>query len=152
MSNYVGEVRRRRRNLLIVEGNHEKNKLFSLMFQCFPEINIDIMEGNTKKTLKYQMKDWIVKMGYIHSGQSYWEYIRHTFKEIIFHNIHKANWLQNGQIDIEIDKYKKCFERIDLMEILKMQNTFSQDEIQGYIWVLNTCVFFVADYNSALLN
>ena len=56
MSNYVGEVRRRRRNLLIVEGNHEKNKLFSLMFQCFPEINIDIMEGNTKKTLKTRMR------------------------------------------------------------------------------------------------
>ena len=66
--------------------------------------------------------------------------------------IKKKNWLQNGQIDIEIDKYKKCFERMDLMEILKVQNTFSQDEIQGYIWVLNTCVFFVADYNFSLLN
>ncbi len=44
MSNYVSVVRRRRRNLLIVEGNHEKNKLFSLMFQCFPEINIDIKD------------------------------------------------------------------------------------------------------------
>lgn len=52
MSNYVGEVRRRRRNLLIVEGNHEKNKLFSLMFQCFPEINIDIYGRKYKKDVK----------------------------------------------------------------------------------------------------
>lgn len=37
MSNYVGEVRRRGQNLLIVEGKHEKNELFSLLFRLFPE-------------------------------------------------------------------------------------------------------------------
>lgn len=35
MSNYVGEVRRRGQNLLIVEGKHEKNELFSLLFRLF---------------------------------------------------------------------------------------------------------------------
>lgn len=42
MSRYVGEVRRRGQNLLIVEGKHEKNELFSLLFRCFPEINISM--------------------------------------------------------------------------------------------------------------
>jgi len=36
------ETRVRRKNLIIVEGNHEKNQLFVLIFKCFPEINIDI--------------------------------------------------------------------------------------------------------------
>ena len=42
MSRYVGEVRRRGQNLLIVEGKHEKNELFSLLFRCFPEMNISM--------------------------------------------------------------------------------------------------------------
>lgn len=28
MNEYIGEVRRRRQNLLVVEGKHERNKLF----------------------------------------------------------------------------------------------------------------------------
>lgn len=42
MNKYTGEVRKRSQNLLIVEGNHEKNELFWLLFKCFPEINIDM--------------------------------------------------------------------------------------------------------------
>ena len=33
--------RNRNRNLLIVEGNHEKNELFSILFLCFPELGIN---------------------------------------------------------------------------------------------------------------
>lgn len=40
MNDYIGEKRKRSQNLLIVEGNHEKNKLFWLLFACFPEIDI----------------------------------------------------------------------------------------------------------------
>ena len=42
MNNYMGEARNRSQTLLIVEGNHEKNELFWLIFKCFPEINIDM--------------------------------------------------------------------------------------------------------------
>lgn len=42
MNKYTGEVRKRSQNLLIVEGNHEKNELFWLLFKCFPEININM--------------------------------------------------------------------------------------------------------------
>jgi hypothetical protein len=42
MNNYEGMVRNRGQSLLIVEGNHEKNELFWLIFRCFPEINIDM--------------------------------------------------------------------------------------------------------------
>lgn len=42
MNKYEGFDRKRRQNLLIVEGNHEKNKLFRLIFKCFPELDINM--------------------------------------------------------------------------------------------------------------
>ena len=42
MNNYIGEVRKRSQNLLIVEGKHERNELFGLLFRCFPEMKISI--------------------------------------------------------------------------------------------------------------
>lgn len=42
MNEYADETRKRGRSLLVVEGNHERNKLFWLIFQCFPEININM--------------------------------------------------------------------------------------------------------------
>lgn len=42
MNNFQCENRIRSQNLLIVEGKHEKNKLFWLIFKCFPEFKINI--------------------------------------------------------------------------------------------------------------
>lgn len=61
MSNYRGEVRKRSQNLLIVEGHHEKNKLFWLIFKCFPEIHINMDEVWIYGTNIYQLYDDIVK-------------------------------------------------------------------------------------------
>lgn len=105
---------------------------------------------NRQKTLKYQLKDWINKMEYVNSGQTYWQYVRNLFVEIIYHNICKANRIQNNVYDIDLKQYKSCFESLDLGEILKVQNTFSNAS-SGFIWVLNTCVFAVADYNFSLV-
>lgn len=110
-----------------------------------------IVENTGKSTLQYQLKDWVMKLKYAHSGQTYWEYIRKLFKEIIYHNICKAYRIQNGQYEIKQGAYKECFESVDFIEILKGQNDFSRDEKKGLIWVLNTCVFFVAEYNFALV-
>lgn len=40
MNKYIQEIRKRSQTLLIVEGSHEKNNLFWLIFKCFPELNI----------------------------------------------------------------------------------------------------------------
>ncbi len=41
MSNYdFITPRDRQRHLFIVEGNHEKNELLSLLLKCFPEMKI----------------------------------------------------------------------------------------------------------------
>ena len=59
--------RRRRRHLLIVEGNHEKNILFALLLKCFPEIDIkfdDILIYGTNIYMLYKdiekeyQQDW----------------------------------------------------------------------------------------------
>ena len=49
--------RKRSQNLLIVEGNHEKNELFALLFKCFPEMNIDIDEEEQFNDGKKLSKD-----------------------------------------------------------------------------------------------
>ena len=61
MSEYKIEKRKRRQNLLIVEGFHEKNKLFWLMFQCFPEVSIDMEDVWIYGTNIYLLYEDIVK-------------------------------------------------------------------------------------------
>ena len=70
--------------------------------------------------------------------------------QIIYYNICKANCVQNGVYRIEQGNYRAVFENLDLEKILEKQNDLSGVE-DGYIWVLNTCVFIVADYNFSLV-
>lgn len=53
--------RKRRQNLLIVEGNHEKEELFQLIFKVFPELNIDMESVIVHGTHIYLLYDRIVK-------------------------------------------------------------------------------------------
>ena len=55
------EPRKRGRSLLIVEGNHEKNELFRLIFRCFPELNIDFEDVWIYGTNIYQLYEDVVK-------------------------------------------------------------------------------------------
>ena len=110
-----------------------------------------VVEDANLQMAKYQIKDIITKLGYVHNGQTYWNYMRSIFIQIIYHNICKANKIQNNQDEIEETEIKQCFEELDLTEILRVQNMTSQDAYTGYIWVLNTCVFFVPEYNFALV-
>lgn len=110
-----------------------------------------VIEDDKHLTAKYQLINWVIKQKYVYTTKTYWEYMRKIFSQIIKHNIGKAYRIQYDQFQIEEDKYKDCFESLDLSEILKMQNLVSKDEGEGFIWVLNTCVLFVAEYNFALV-
>ena len=61
MSDYTKEVRRRGRNLLMVEGNRERNKLFALIFRCFPEIGINMEDIWIYGTNIYMLYEDIVR-------------------------------------------------------------------------------------------
>lgn len=115
------------------------------------EVLREAMADGRLQTAKYQFLDMISKIGYAYKGETYWSYMRSVFQQIIFHNICKANEIQKGQYQIETGEYKECFECIDLTEILKIQNAASRDLVNGFIWVINTCLFFVAEYNFTLV-
>lgn len=61
MNEYIGEVRKRGQNLLIVEGKHEKDELFKLLFRCFPEMRISAQDIWIYGTNIYVLYDDIVK-------------------------------------------------------------------------------------------
>lgn len=142
----VNEDARERCNNGILDISDDKN-----IVDIIQTILQGEMEDDKWKTATYHLKDWVMRCGYAQNGNTYWEYMRDVFRQIICHNICKANKIQNGQYHVENDKLKACFEQLDLTEILKKQNTLSQDVNTGVIMILNTCVFFVAEYNFALV-
>ena len=85
------------------------------------------------------------------AGKTYWSHMRSIFKEIIRHNICKANRIQNGTFQVAPDRYRECYENIDLQQILGIQNAASKDRENGFIWVLATCMFVIPEYNFNLL-
>lgn len=106
-------------------------------------------DDKKEKTLKYQLKDWILKIGYTHENLTYWKYMRKIFQKVVYHNICKADKIQNdGENE---DDLRKQYEQIDLAEILKVQNEASRDAGTGFIWVLSTCVLLIPDYNFNLV-
>lgn len=112
---------------------------------------VAIIKERLVDTAKYQLEDMIKKVNYVESRQTYWQYMRDIFKQIILHNICKAGKIQYNSYSIEPGKYREYFERIDLTEILNMQNTASRSSERGIIWILCTCVFLVPEYNLSLV-
>lgn len=102
-------------------------------------------------TANYQLADMIEKVNYADSLQTYWEYMRNVFQQIVWHNIYKAGALQYHDASIEWEKYREYFDGIDVKEILKIQNAASKNSETGIIWVLCTCVFLIPEYNLSLV-
>ena len=113
------------------------------------EILCIVGDEKKEKTLKYQLKDWITKIGYACENRTYWEYMRKVLQEIVWHNIRKAAKIQNE--DTNENDLRKQFEQIDLSEILNVQNEVSRNFEKGFIWVLSTCVLLIPDYNFKLV-
>ena len=115
-----------------------------------------ILDGNIEKdlgdTAKYQLKAMINHVEYANRGQTYWQYMRKIFIQIIFHNIYKAVQIQCNDHFKESRKNKEQFNRINLEEILTEQNIVSKDYEKGFIWVLCTCIFLIPEYNFNLIS
>ena len=84
------------------------------------EILQGTIEDSKLRTATYHLNDWVIRCGYAHNGDTYWKYMRNIFRQIIYHNICKANKIQNGQYYAENDRLKTLFEKLDLTEILKI--------------------------------
>lgn len=109
----------------------------------------NVMADNQYITAKYFFPRMLEGIGYIEKGRNYWEHMKSLFQQIIIHNIRKASRIQ--QIEFENGKIKEIYEKLDLLRILEIQNECSKDETGGFIWVLNTSVFVIADYNFSLV-
>lgn len=111
-----------------------------------------------KRTLKYQLHDWMMKVGYASEGLNYWEYMRKILQSVVHHNALKAFRIEYEDSeavnanDISGNAARKVFDKLDLSEILLIQNNFSRDSEKGFIWVLSTCMFIIPDYNINLLD
>ena len=113
------------------------------------EILCIVGDEKKEKTLKYQLKDWITKIGYTCENRTYWEHMRKVLQEIVCHNIRKAARIQKE--DANEHDLRKQFEQMDLSEILNVQNEVSRNFEKGFIWVLSTCVLLIPDYNFKLI-
>ena len=109
------------------------------------------IKGKLADTAKYQLEAMIRKVNYAESKQTYWQYMRDIFKQIILHNICKAYRVQYSRYSTEAESCRELFESIDLREILNIQNTASKNNETGEIWVLCTCVFLIPEYNLSLV-
>jgi len=124
----------------------------SEMERSLEEILRVVDDDKKARTLKYQLKDWIEKVGYTHENRTYWKHMREVIGEIVCHNIEKAYVIQHEDRNDSNDrKLKEQFEQVDLSQILNVQNEVSQDMENGFIWVLNTCIFLIPDYNFRLI-
>ncbi len=129
--------------LKIAETDNMDKAIYGVL-QC-------LVEENELTTAKHKLTKWIKEQKYVYGHQTYWIYMREIFRQIIEHNICKGNKIQYAMYQIPEGKYREYFERLDLTKILKEQNLVSTDQEKGFIWVLNTGVFFVAEYNFNLI-
>lgn len=130
--------------ILTIESDENiHGQLYSILSGIIKEKWVD--------TANYQLEDMIKKVKYANAGQTYWNYMRDVFRQIITHNIFKAVRIQYNTGIIEKKDYWDDFEKIDLNEILDIQNAVSKDDERGFIWILCTCVFLVPEYNFSLV-
>lgn len=114
-------------------------------------ILFDKMETTRLQTAKYFLESKIIKVGYTEEQSTYFEFMRKMLSDIICKNIKKANYIQGNEYEIAPEKLKEIFYNLDYVKILDEQNTCSQDSENGFIWVLNSSVFFVPDYKFDLI-
>lgn len=111
----------------------------------------DIADKKELRTFIYHLHILIDELGFFESCESYNDYMRFVFKQIVAHNVKKANKIQNDVYSLEENIMKNTFESIDLLKVLMVQNKMSDLESLAKIFVLNTSVFLLPDYNTKLI-
>ena len=115
------------------------------------EILLPVLQEKDLRTAEYQIVDILGKCEHIEKKQTYFGYLKYLFSAIIIQSICKAKKICGDTYDISRAEMKEVFFELDLEKVLLKQNIASRDIDQGIIWVLNTCVLFVADYSFDLI-
>lgn len=130
-------------SLLQIHDNHN-------LFEEVLSIVKNVVRCRDEKTFTYQFIHEVNGLGYLNDCHTYWEHMRWIFKSIIYHNVCKASKIQYGKYVLS-EGYKEVYFSLRLLDILEEQNKVSRADSLGIIWVLNTCVFLVADYKFSLV-
>lgn len=134
MNNYIGEVRKRGLNLLIVEGCHERNKLFWLVLRCFPEIDINMDNVLVYGTNIYMLYDDIEKEygeGWVDSGDDIdLPYI--ISKKQHFNGLLYKNNFKNIIMVFDYERHDTKFSEDKIME---MQRFFMDAADMGKLYI-----------------
>ena len=102
-------------------------------------------------TGKHALPRVMARCNYSDLGMTYWAYIRKMFVNIIHENIRKSNYITGKNYLFAHQNYAAAYSQVSQQSILAKQNADSNDFQNGFIWVLNTSVFLIADYNTSLI-
>ena len=79
------------------------------------------------------------------------KYTRELFRNFVIHNLCKASAMTRGTTDISAETARQYWHSMNLDEILAIQNQCSLSPIDGFVYVLATCLFFIPEYHSKLI-
>lgn len=79
------------------------------------------------------------------------KYSRELFRDFVIHNLCKASAMTRGTTDISAETARQYWQSLSLDEILEIQNQCSLSPIDGFVYVLATCLFFIPEYHSKLI-
>lgn len=117
------------------------------------KILIDKLSINYLETAKRQIEDVLISnCNTQNKDQTYYTFMRMIFNYIIRENITKALRIQGESSAVFAELNRDSFLSLNLKHILIKQNEFSRDIENGFIWILNTCIFLVPEYNFELIN
>lgn len=129
--------------------------ILSLMHEeTFVEDTISFLARYVNKqdaiTAANQFEDLVKKQSYLSEGIDFWVHMKNVFKTIIRYHICKADRIvSNNESTLN---YADRFRNINYQKILLAQNKVSADDDKGFIWVLNTSVLLVPEYNISLVS
>ena len=120
------------------------------LFGDITSILVDNLDITCKDTAIGQFYDMISRGQYVKKEVTYWQYMRQMFQTIIKMHMRKAIGIQLHNMNLN-SEYEIEIGRIELDTILKLQNEASQKAMDPFIWILNTCIFIIPEYNGELL-
>ncbi len=104
-----------------------------------------ISDKRTLNNLKHYFDAKYKEMTFIKRGESYYDAIRHGLEKLIWITLYKSLMIQTNTLDISLLSYKY----VDFESVLIKQISFL--ETCKKLWVLNTSLLIVMDFNSNLI-
>lgn len=103
------------------------------------------IEDKVRINMEYSITKVLLELKYLDEEINYWEKLRQIVIYIVAINIKKGAKIQKS-VEKTTDDLKEKYLALDWTRILDEQNVSSRNPETGIIWVLCTCVTFLADY------